>query len=85
VTASVERQYPIQGVCARCLRERDDLFWHDEDQATYCADVFRCEARYEMQGDREEKGLPYRRMTTLPGSGVGPGGSPCESSEGGAT
>lgn len=44
--------YPHSGVCERCRRERDDLFFHAQDEAYYCADVFRCEARYEIQAAR---------------------------------
>lgn len=47
--------YPYSGCCARCLRDRDDLFWHNEDRKFYCADILRCEARYIIQGEREEQ------------------------------
>lgn len=46
------RPYPHSGTCAYCERERDDLFWHPHDRAFYCADVFRCEARWEILCDR---------------------------------
>lgn len=44
--------YPHSGICARCLRDRDDLFYHQQDEAFYCADIARCEARYYIQGDQ---------------------------------
>lgn len=46
--------FPFSGMCSRCLRDRDDLFWHGGDRTYYCADVLRCEARYEIQAQREE-------------------------------
>lgn len=49
--------YPHSGTCAWCQRERDDLFWHAQDQKLYCADVFRCEARYIIQGEREHAAI----------------------------
>jgi len=42
------RVYPFSGTCAYCGRDRDDLFYHRQDDAFYCADVFRCEARREI-------------------------------------
>lgn len=44
--------YPHAGNCDNCGRERDDLFWHEDAEAFYCADVFRCEARKEIIEDR---------------------------------
>lgn len=49
-----EKVYPHSGVCQRCLRERNDLFWHAQDGRFYCVDIFRCEARYYIQGEREK-------------------------------
>lgn len=46
--------YPHSGQCAWCQRERDDLFWHAQDRKFYCAAVFRCEARYEIQARRDQ-------------------------------
>lgn len=43
---------PHSGMCARCLRERTDLFWHEQDRTYYCGDIGRCEARYYLQGER---------------------------------
>lgn len=43
--------FPHSGMCARCGRDRDDLFWHRFDRAFYCADIFRCEARHEILGE----------------------------------
>jgi hypothetical protein len=60
------RIYPHSGRCARCLRERDDLFWHRFDEVYYCADVFRCEARYVIQGEREEAALCAPNSQELP-------------------
>ena len=45
--------YPHSGTCARCLRERDDLFWHEQERTYYCVDIFRCEHRYYAQGKRQ--------------------------------
>lgn len=47
-----DRLYPFSGTCERCGRERDDLFYHRFDHAYYCADVFRCEARFEILANR---------------------------------
>jgi hypothetical protein len=44
--------YPHSGTCAYCERERDDLFWHAQDETYYCADVFRCEARVQITVQR---------------------------------
>jgi len=55
-TTAPESIYPHSGTCARCLRERDDLFWHAQDEEFYCADVFRCEYRYYIQGERLARG-----------------------------
>lgn len=44
--------YPHSGTCARCLRERDDLFWHEQERTYYCVNVFACEQRYYIQGER---------------------------------
>jgi hypothetical protein len=60
----IERVFPFSGVCARCRRERDDLFQHP-DGNRYCADVFKCEARYYIQGEEEGRGEPYRRLTRV--------------------
>jgi len=42
-------------LCENCRRERlrRDVFWHHEDEAWYCQDVFACECRYYIQGERE--------------------------------
>jgi len=40
--------YPHSGTCGYCGRDRDDLFWHAQDQTFYCDDVFKCEARREI-------------------------------------
>jgi hypothetical protein len=48
----VKRTYPHSGICARCGRDRDDLFWHRQDRTYYCADVFRCEAQFEILAER---------------------------------
>jgi hypothetical protein len=37
--------YPHSGTCGYCGRDRDDLFWHAEDETYYCAHVWRCEQR----------------------------------------
>lgn len=42
--------YPHSGRCFNCGRERDDLFYHAQDDAYYCCDVFRCEARVQILG-----------------------------------
>ena len=47
--------YPYSGVCANCRRERTDLFWHRFDEAFYCADVLRCEARLQVQIEPAER------------------------------
>lgn len=63
--------YPHSGVCGNCGRERDDLFWHADDEEMYCADVFRCEARLEIANQRrlreEGPGVPpWERMGIEP-------------------
>lgn len=56
--------YPRSGRCANCCRERDDLFWHEEDQVLYCADTFRCEARYAIQASSPLRwSLPRRDLS----------------------
>lgn len=41
----------MRGVCAACGHEALDLFWHEEDRATYCVNVFRCEYRVRLRGE----------------------------------
>ena len=43
----------MSGTCDNCHRQRDDLFFHEQDEAFYCLDVFACQARYYV---REERG-----------------------------
>jgi hypothetical protein len=63
VFAAPASVYPHAGVCARCLRDRDDLFWHAEDAVFYCADVFRCEMRFAVLAQRGA-GRPLRHNAT---------------------
>lgn len=58
--ASNTPTYPLVGVCDNCRRERIDLFQHP-DGNRYCADVFACEKRYYIQGEREGRGEPLRK------------------------
>lgn len=42
----------LSGTCENCWRDRDDLFFHEQDEAFYCVDVLRCEARFEVRDAR---------------------------------
>jgi hypothetical protein len=47
-------KWPHSGRCANCERERDDLFWHEQDAVYYCGDVTRCELRRGIIDARQE-------------------------------
>jgi len=51
-------KYPRTGTCANCGRKADDLFWHEQDDALYCTDVFECEGRFEALADQNPSKRP---------------------------
>lgn len=50
-----DNPYPYSGTCAYCGRERDDLFWHADDRAFYCAYTIECEYRAYILASRKTR------------------------------
>ncbi len=64
--------YPHSGDCDNCGRPRDDLFYHRQDDAFYCCDVFRCEARAEIIATKKHLEIWKTAMTERsPRMGIG--------------